>query len=132
MVILMSNLGIDASKYADYFEKNNNKLDIFSANIGKEAINKTESFENSFSLWIGYYKQFPHVFVEEYLGVKLKDFQILILYQMMHGNYTMFLASRGLGKTFLTAIFVLTMCILYPETKIVVAGGSFIIINIYY
>lgn len=42
---------------------------------------------------------------------------------MNFDNYFMFLASRGLGKTFLTAIFCCVRCILYPGTRICVASG---------
>ena len=42
---------------------------------------------------------------------------------MNYNNYFMFLASRGLGKTYLTAIFCVVRCILYPGTRICVASG---------
>lgn len=34
----------------------------------------------------------------------------------------MFVASRGLGKSFLSAIYCVTRCILYPETKIIITA----------
>lgn len=43
---------------------------------------------------------------------------------MMHSNYFMFLASRGIGKTWLTALLAVIRCILYPKTKIVVASAT--------
>jgi hypothetical protein len=43
---------------------------------------------------------------------------------MMHYNYTAFFASRGLGKTYLTALFCVIICILKPGTKIVIAAGQ--------
>jgi hypothetical protein len=33
---------------------------------------------------------------------------------------TMFIAARGLGKSFLTAILILTVCVLFPATKVIV------------
>lgn len=39
-------------------------------------------------------------------------------------NYFMYLAARGQGKTFLTAIFCTVRCILFPKTKIVIASAT--------
>jgi len=122
---------LDISKYQKYIEDRIESDSIFMSNKSSKAMDKTENFDDSIAEWTGYYRKFPHLFVEDYLGLKLKEFQKLILYDMFNNNYYMFLASRGLGKTFLTAIYVVTMCILYPETKVVVAGGRFIIINFY-
>lgn len=43
---------------------------------------------------------------------------------MMHNNYFMYLAARGQSKTWLTALFCVIRCILYPKTKIVVASAT--------
>lgn len=42
-----------------------------------------------------YYRANPHRFVKDYLGIELKPFQQIILYQMMNNNFTMYTASRG-------------------------------------
>lgn len=72
----------------------------------------------------GFYRANPHRFVEEVLEIHLKTFQKILLYAMMHYNYIMYLAARGQGKTFLTAIFAVVYCILYPGTIIVVSSGT--------
>lgn len=43
---------------------------------------------------------------------------------MMHYNFVMYLAARGQGKTYLTALFCCVRCILFPGTKIVVSSGT--------
>lgn len=43
---------------------------------------------------------------------------------MMISNYFMYLAARGQSKTWLTALFAVIRCILYPKTKIVVASAT--------
>jgi hypothetical protein len=72
----------------------------------------------------GYYRANPHRFAEEVLGVHLKLFQKILIYAMFHYNYFMFVAARGLGKTWLTALCCVIYCILYPGTKIVVTSGT--------
>jgi len=119
-----SNLGLDISKYQKFIDSKLEKKTIFNTGTDNIAIDKTKNFEENFPYWVTFYRRFPHKFVEDYLGITgLKDFQKVILYQMANGNYTMFLASRGLGKTYLTALFAIVMCILYPEIKVVVASA---------
>ena len=72
----------------------------------------------------GYYRENPHRFAEEVLGVHLKLFQKIILWAMMHYNFIMYLAARGQGKTYLTALFCCIRCILWPGTKIIVSSGT--------
>lgn len=43
---------------------------------------------------------------------------------MMHNNHFMFWAARSIGKTYLTALFCVVRCILFPQTKICVASAT--------
>lgn len=45
----------------------------------------------------GFYRANPQRFVEEVLEIKLKLFQKILLYAMMHFDYIMYLAARGQG-----------------------------------
>lgn len=69
-----------------------------------------------------------HRFVTEYLGVRLAEFQKVILYEMSRDTTNirqfMFWASRGLGKSFLTLLFAISMAILYPGIKIVISSPT--------
>jgi len=71
-----------------------------------------------------YYRANPQRFVSEVLGIHLKLFQKILIYAMMHYNFMMYLAARGQGKTYLTALFCVVRCILFPGTKIVVSSGT--------
>lgn len=93
-------------------------------NKSSENVTKSEKLMEGVAAWASYYLSRPDVFAEEYLGLKVKPFQKILLYVMMHYNYTAFFASRGLGKTFLTALFCVIICILKPGTKIVIAAGQ--------
>lgn len=72
----------------------------------------------------GYYRENPQRFVTEILQINLKLFQKILLWAMMHYHYFMYLAARGQGKTFLTALFCCVRAILFPGTKIVVCSGT--------
>jgi len=74
--------------------------------------------------WIGYYRCNIHRFVEDYFNVRLKTFQKIIIKMMDSNMFFLFWAARGIGKTFLIAVYCAARCILYPHTHIVVASGS--------
>lgn len=71
-----------------------------------------------------YYRNNPHRFVKEYLNVELKLFQKIIIFMLCRTNYGLYAASRGQGKSFLIAIYLVVMCILYPGTKVVVVSRT--------
>lgn len=86
---------------------------------------KTDQIMNTVAWRAAYYRANPHRFVEELLGIRLKLFQKILIYAMMVYDYFYFIASRGLGKTYLVAIFACVRCILYPGTKIVAFSATF-------
>ena len=51
---------------------------------------------------------------ELFLGVKLFPFQAMAIKGMMVSDYSMFVFSRGMSKTFSTAIYVILECLLNP------------------
>ena len=62
---------------------------------------------------------------EMFLGIKLFPFQAMAIKGMMVSDYSMFVFSRGMSKTFSTAIYVLLECLLNPQANIGVIAGSF-------
>ena len=90
----------------------------------KAVLSKSEKLEKGVETWASFYRSNPHIFVKEYLNINLKLFQQILIYFMMHYNQFCYIASRGQGKTFLTAIFCCVRCILFPETKVIVASGT--------
>lgn len=89
--------------------------------VANEKINRRM---NAVAYWGAFYRKNPQRFCKDYLNIHLKLFQKILLYAMMHNNYFMFCASRGLGKTWLTALFCVVRCILFPGTKICAASST--------
>ena len=75
-------------------------------------------------IWAAYYRSNIHRFVEDYFHVSLKLFQIILLVMMDRCATFVFIACRGLGKTFLSAVFICARAILYPGSKICIASGT--------
>jgi len=90
-----------------------------------EVINdKAERIMSGVATWCSFYRANPHRFCFEYLNLHLKIFQQILLFMMNYSNFFMYLAARGQGKTWLTAVFCVVRCILYPDTKICVASKN--------
>lgn len=71
-----------------------------------------------------YYRSNPHRFAKDFLHIDLKWFQKIVIYAMNTNPAFCMIASRGLGKSFLIAIYCCIRCILYPGTKICIASGT--------
>ena len=100
--------------------------------VGSHALNINEIKEDKYRRIMravakkaSYYRANPQRFVKEILNINLKLFQKILIWAMMHYNYFLFIAARGLGKTYLTAMFCVVRCVLYPGSKIVITSGSY-------
>lgn len=71
-----------------------------------------------------YYRANPHRFVKDFLHIDLRWFQKIVIYAMNMNPAFCMIASRGLGKSFLIAIYCCVRCVLYPGTKICIASGT--------
>lgn len=91
------------------------------AEIKKE---KQKKILHGISVWASFYRANPHRFARDYLGLKLKLFQQIILNEMFRKVNSIYLASRGGGKSFLLAIFCVCYCILYPGTTVCLASKT--------
>ncbi len=74
--------------------------------------------------WCAYYRANPHRFAKDYLHLNLHLFQKILIIMMNWSSTTAFIGSRGIGKSYLSAVFCVIRCILYPGTKICIASGT--------
>lgn len=72
-----------------------------------------------------YYREHIDVFVEEYLEIPLNLYQKVEIRAMSKYQNCICVWSRGLGKTWLSAVYVCAMAILYPNLRIGVIAPSF-------
>lgn len=79
---------------------------------------------NGVAIWCAYYRSNPHRFAKDYLHLNLHLFQKILIVMMNWSSTTAFIGSRGIGKSFLSAVFCVIRCILYPGTKICIASGT--------
>ena len=87
-------------------------------------MDRYQSILNGAALWGAYYRFNPEKFAEDYLHLRLKIFQKILLVMMFWSNTFVLIACRGLGKTFISAVYCCIRCILYPGTRICIASGT--------
>lgn len=86
---------------------------------------RRETILEGMAIWGSYYRENIDVFAREYLGLTfLKWYQFAILAMMNVSQVFLWIASRGMGKTFLIAIYACIRCILYPGSKVVLTSGT--------
>lgn len=105
--------------------KSTRGMNIFkSGRNHRKKESKSEKLMNGINIWASYYRFRMDIFIKDYLGIQLKLFQIILIYAMQNNHFFMYLASRGQGKSFLSAIYAVSRCILYPGTLVVIASGT--------
>ena len=87
-------------------------------------MNRYEKVMEGAAIWGAFYRQNVDKFCEDYLHLKLRLFQRLLLVMMFWSTVFVFIGCRGIGKSFLSAVYLCCRCILYPGTKVVVASGK--------
>lgn len=88
------------------------------------SANITQQTLDAIDLWASFYRANPHRFVEDVLNIKLRIFQKIMIVMMNINIVFVFIASRGMGKTFLAAIYCVTRAILYPGSKIIITSKT--------
>lgn len=66
----------------------------------------------------------PVAFAEKVWGIRLMDFQKYALMGAWQTNVAVWLMSRNSGKTFLSSIYIMLRCVLFPGTKVYIIAKS--------
>ena len=85
---------------------------------------ETNKLMSGVAAWCAFYRENPARFVKDYLHINLRLFQKILITMMMRSTVFVFIATRGIGKTYLSAIYAVVRCILYPGTKVCIASGT--------
>lgn len=88
----------------------------------KPKLTDTIEFEE-WARFLSFYRYYVDKFATDILGLKLYPFQCFLLRSMARKQNNMIIACRGLGKSYLIAIFMICMAILYPNIACGIASG---------
>ena len=76
------------------------------------------------AMWVAFFRENPDIFVDQYLHIKLRLFQKILIVMMFASDVFLFIAARGASKSYLSAIYCCARCVLYPGTRICIASGT--------
>lgn len=93
---------------------------IYASNSAREENIDYEAWTD----FISYYRYYIDAFAVDILGIKLFPFQRLILRAMARYQSSLLIACRGIGKSFIVAVFYICVAILYPNIKLGIASGN--------
>lgn len=80
--------------------------------------------EDNIIEWITLFRRNWNIFVDIVLQIKLKPFQVLMIYLMGVSNVFFAICSRGLSKTFMVGLAAIVKMLLFPYSEIVITAST--------
>lgn len=100
---------------------NNNSINI----VNEKGISEDISIDyEAWTKFFSYYRYYIDEFAADILGLELFPFQRVILRAMNRGQFSVLIACRGLGKSWIVCVFYICIAILYPNVKCGIASGN--------
>ena len=96
----------------------------FDSTYSNDPINEVSIDYEAWTEFFSYYRYYIDEFAMDILHVELFPFQGIILRAMARGQFSVLIACRGLGKSWIVALFYICISILYPNVKCGIASGN--------
>ena len=88
------------------------------------ATRKSQEKEDNIIEWITLFRRNWHIYVDLVLGIKLRPFQMVMIYLMGVSDVFFAICSRGLSKTFIVGLGAICKMNLYPYSEIVITSST--------
>lgn len=104
------------------------------ANMNKRPMQITKKeeldakFEDKIIDWCTFYRRNIHRFIEHYFGIKLHFYQTIMVYLMHSCPLVVLLCARAVSKSFITSVYACAVCVLYPNSKVLVTAMTKILV----
>lgn len=96
----------------------------FDSTYSNDPINEVSIDYEAWTEFFSYYRYYIDEFAIDILGVDLFPFQRVISRAMGRGQFSVLIACRGIGKSWIVALFYICVSILYPNVKCGIASGN--------
>ena len=96
----------------------------FDSVYSNDPINEVSIDYEAWTEFFSYYRYYIDEFAMDILHVDLFPFQRVILRAMARGQFSVLIACRGIGKSWIVALFYICVSILYPNVKCGIASGN--------
>lgn len=88
-------------------------------------LNKDSQYKEGLKTWVSFWRKNIHRFIMDYFECyEMKPFQNILLWLMSRNIVFIYIASRGQGKTMVTAWFACAVSVLYPGIEVVITSGT--------
>ena len=84
----------------------------------------SEEKEQNIIEWVTFFRRNWHIYVDMILGIKLRPFQMVMIYLMGISSVFFAICSRGLSKTFIVGLGSIVKMNLYPYSEIVITSST--------
>jgi hypothetical protein len=74
--------------------------------------------------YVTFFRMNPSIFIKKYFGIHLHPYQVLMIWVLQRSNLAYIVASRASAKTWIIAVWSLTLAVLYPGIKVVVCAKT--------
>lgn len=92
----------------------------------KKKYISSETKRKNIKLWTFFYRNNISIYATHRLKINLFPFQHIVLYLMSKSIHFCYIANRGIGKSYLTAIYAMCKAMLYPNSEIGVVASTFV------
>lgn len=75
-------------------------------------------------MWNHFFRKNPHRFIETYFGVRLYPYQVVMIWMLQKSFLAYFVASRAAAKSFIIALWSLTIAVLYPGSEVIACSKT--------
>lgn len=96
----------------------------FDSTYSNDPINQEDIDYEAWTQFISYYRYYIDEFAINILGLDLFPFQRVILRAMGRGQFSVLIACRGLGKSWIVCVYFICVSILYTNIKCGIASGN--------
>ena len=83
-----------------------------------------EEKKDNLKKWITLFRRNPHIFIQEYIGLKLYPYQILDLYAIAHYDKFAAIRARATAKSFEAGLIAIWAAIMFPNSKICIVSST--------
>lgn len=111
--------------YEDEFRKDSSTQDVFRQR--KDMVNRdvfSKERKERYKRYITFFRLNPNIFIKHYFGIYLHPFQRLMIWVLQRSNLAYIVAARSASKTWLIAVWSLTLAVLYPGIKVIVCAKT--------
>lgn len=113
------------TNYQNDFIKDSSTQDVTRKrkDMVKRDVYMTERMER-YKRYITFFRLNPTIFIKRYFGIHLHPYQVLMIWVLQRSTLGYIVASRAAAKTWIIAVWSLTLAVLYPQIKIIVCAKT--------